>query len=212
VPDSPNPGKPTEHPGRDDAPILRDVAVHSDRQVHLPIWTRPTPIRAALTRWLHDTRLSLALSLFLPIIVLGIISWFPAVSHNEVLRALPLAALVLYLALLIGNLVNAVLGRPSIDLFARRIRRPTIYEPQFGRTIVQLIVALFCLPALTVFALRAPVLSLLIVSLTVLPMLMYALSIGVASVYWGLTVICITMLPPVPERVTSGDESGPNRR
>jgi hypothetical protein len=209
--DSPNPGKPAKHPGKDDAPFPRDAAAHSDQQVSLPDWTRPTPIRTALTWWLRNTRLSLALSLVLPIVVLGIIAWFSAVGHNAVLRALPLAALVLYLALLIGNLVNAVLGRPSIDLFARRTSRPTIYEPRLGRTVVQLIVALFCLPALTVLALSAPALSFLMVSLSVLPVLMYAFSVGVASVYDGLTVICITMLPPAPDRVPSGGQSEPNR-
>jgi hypothetical protein len=143
--------------------------------------------------------------------VLGIISWFSAVGHSAVVRALPLAALMLYLTFLIGNLVNAVLGRPSIVLFPRRIRHPTIYEPHLGRTVVQLIVALFCLPALTVLALSAPVLSLLMVSLAVLPVLMYTLCVGVASVYQGLTVICITMAPPVPERDPTGDESKPNQ-
>jgi hypothetical protein len=208
--DSSNPIKPTANPGMDDAPFQRDPAVHGDRPVILPDWTRPTPIRAALKWWLRDTRVSLALSLF-PIIMLGILSWFPAVGHNAALRALPLAALVLYLALLTGNLVNAVLGRPPIDPFARRTMRPWTYEPYLGRTVVQLIVALFSLPAWTVLALRAPVLSFLTVGLTVLPMLVYAISVGVAGVFGGLTAICIYLLPPVPDRVPSGDESEPNR-
>jgi hypothetical protein len=206
---NPNPIMPNAHPGTDDAQIQTGPAVRADRPVILPKWTKPTPIRWALKRWLRDTGVSIALTLF-PLIVLGIISWFPAVGHSAALRAVPLVALVLYLALLTGNLANAVLGRPPIDLFARRTMRPLTYEPYLGRTVVQLIVALFCLPALTVLALRAPVLSFLTVGLTVLPMLAYAISVGVASVFGGLTVICITMLPPVPDRVSSGDESEPN--
>jgi hypothetical protein len=56
---------------------------------------------------------------------------------------------------------------------------------------MRLIVALACLPALTVIALRAPFSGFAMVGLTVLPMLVYAIIVGVGGVFNGFfTITC----------------------
>jgi hypothetical protein len=176
--------------------------------VILPDWTQQA-IWTALKWWLRDTCVSLALALF-PLMVLGIISSFPAVGHNSALRAVPLVALVLYLPWLSWDVAHLGWGDLPIDPFARRalMRQWRSYR---GNFVVRLIVALFCLPALTVLALRVSVPGFLMMGLAVLPMLGYAISVGMASFVQGITAVCFYPVPALLDRVPSGDESEANR-
>jgi hypothetical protein len=154
---------------------------------------------------------SIALTLF-PLLALGIISWIPTVGHSAVLRAVPLVALVLYLPWLVWDVRRAASGRLPFDPFVRHDRRQRTYEyePYLGRLVVRFYVALFCLPAPIVLALRAPVPGWLMGGLIVLPMLVYVISVGLASVVEGLGAM-VCMPREVLDRRRSGNESGPNR-
>jgi hypothetical protein len=167
-------------------------------------------MRTALMWWLRDTVVSLPLALF-PLIVLGIIAWIAAVAHSGALRAVPLVALVLYLLWFSWDLLRAASGRPTRDPWVRYPRHRGSDEPYLGRMVVHLLVALFCLPSLTVLALRAPLPGWLIGGLTVLPMLAYGISVGVASFFQAFFALCIGPVPAGLDRFPSGDESKPNR-
>ena len=183
--------KPNAHPATVGSNVEGDSDPVAKRYVNIVEGNlRGGPVRWALFRWLRDTRSSLALS-FLPLIVLLITAWFPLVVQSAALRALPLVALVLYLPLLIWDIARLVTGRPPRDPFARRRLRRWPEERYLGRFVVRLTVSLVCLPALTVLALRAPFSGLPMVVLTVLPMLVYAIIVGVGGFFNGyLTITC----------------------
>jgi hypothetical protein len=191
MPEYPSNIKPDASPEMVDV-MSEGVAVPAaERTVHVQVgYDQPTPIRWALSRWLRETRSSLALS-FLPLIVLLVTAGFPSVAESAALRTLPPVVLVVYLPVLIWDIARLSQGRFTIDPFTRQAMRRWPSEPHLRTFIMRLIVALACLPALTVHALRAPFSGFPMVGLTVLPMFLYAIIVGVGGSLEGyFTITC----------------------
>jgi hypothetical protein len=203
---------PNTHPGADATQVQPAPVVPLASRSFSGEWTESKLIRMALKEWIRDTVVCIPLALF-PLMVLGLISWVPAVDHSAELRAVPLVALVLYLPWIGWSLLLAASGRPPIDPFLRHRPHRDFFEPEpyLGRRIVRLLVALVCVPSLIVLALKAPLPGWLMGALTILPVLAYVISVGLAGYVQGVSVICYTMLPPLPNRFPSSDESEPNR-